>query len=663
MRQPFVINKHRIVMSTLSITNNFIDLLRTNIDDPHSPLTTTVDRSYSAHWLKDNAFDDNDDDDNETNRQIVGVLTPRLALGGNILQAGLTIAPATHGNLMQRTSTRRSAGNSVHSGYNSTNNSPSIAFPARHSKSFDQLRLSTASNGGHVEPHKNGHHNGTAAITIDGDTASVLRLEKSKSVMHKLNGQDEATRRNLNGWSNGHGKIQDSLPSSLPLPSNGSTTRAKYTVEKQQNSDSNQLAVMRSAYIIVSRNSSNQVKSKLNATIPDYRAMRPMTAMDNHHADVNEMRLASSVLDIKGTLDRSELPLSTSVPTKLEDLNRTIQLSSESLPNLSEHTIRSSASNSDAINHDGSSSNSNVSVNDTSQKGSLTLDHETDATTNGIYQRKDNRNRLNGILSDRFNHMKCETEDDWIEDKPMISLKALSPARSNIDSVTLTAVLQHTIANGHNDNMCSNSSLNVTTLDEKKLDFNLILLTPPDQFRDPPLDDDAIENFNGNDVNDLIDGYRCKSPTNGEQPAKQSNRSSPASDSHSVGTSQGDADVAGNDGCDGSDEADDDDCSLDLIKCRNRFREQITYSGQMYCDFKEFASELPYFHINDQYRAFSPNGLHLVVCVHGLDGSSADLRLVRTYLELGLPGANVEFLMSERNQGDAYSDLETMADR
>lgn len=33
-----------------------------------------------------------------------------------------------------------------------------------------------------------------------------------------------------------------------------------------------------------------------------------------------------------------------------------------------------------------------------------------------------------------------------------------------------------------------------------------------------------------------------------------------------------------------------------------------------------------------------------------LTGNSADLRLVKTYLELGLPGARIDFLMSERNQ-------------
>ncbi|KAJ8966763.1 hypothetical protein NQ317_016974 [Molorchus minor] len=72
---------------------------------------------------------------------------------------------------------------------------------------------------------------------------------------------------------------------------------------------------------------------------------------------------------------------------------------------------------------------------------------------------------------------------------------------------------------------------------------------------------------------------------------------------------------------------------------------------------------IPYFHIGDEFRIFSPEGLHLVVCVHGLDGNSADLRLVKTYLELGLSGAYLDFLMSERNQGDTFSDFDTMTDR
>ena len=50
--------------------------------------------------------------------------------------------------------------------------------------------------------------------------------------------------------------------------------------------------------------------------------------------------------------------------------------------------------------------------------------------------------------------------------------------------------------------------------------------------------------------------------------------------------------------------------------------------------------------------------VHLIVCVHGLEGNSGDLRLVRTYLELALPGARMDFLMSEQNQ--TFDDLETI---
>ncbi|CAB3384814.1 Hypothetical predicted protein [Cloeon dipterum] len=108
---------------------------------------------------------------------------------------------------------------------------------------------------------------------------------------------------------------------------------------------------------------------------------------------------------------------------------------------------------------------------------------------------------------------------------------------------------------------------------------------------------------------------------------------------------------------------------LNFLKYKEDFKRQMNFSGMLcssimdHSDFPTLASTLPYFHISDEYRIFSPDGLHLVVCVHGLDGNSADLRLVKTYLEMGLPGANLEFLMSERNQGDTFSDFDTMTDK
>ncbi|XP_032677591.1 uncharacterized protein LOC116847086 isoform X2 [Odontomachus brunneus] len=139
---------------------------------------------------------------------------------------------------------------------------------------------------------------------------------------------------------------------------------------------------------------------------------------------------------------------------------------------------------------------------------------------------------------------------------------------------------------------------------------------------------------------------------------------------------------------------------INFKKCKEEFKRQMSFSGRIYrerkeaqlrlhkrahsfgygdflnsssvhplrsnvplSDYPSLASTLPYFHISDEYRLFSPEGAHLIICVHGLDGNAADLRLVKTYLELGLPGAHLDFLMSERNQGDTFSDFDTMTDR
>lgn len=51
------------------------------------------------------------------------------------------------------------------------------------------------------------------------------------------------------------------------------------------------------------------------------------------------------------------------------------------------------------------------------------------------------------------------------------------------------------------------------------------------------------------------------------------------------------------------------------------------------------------------FNFFVPKNIHVLFYVFLISaGNSADLRLVKTYLELGLPGARIDFLMSERNQ-------------
>ncbi|XP_022236506.1 protein FAM135A-like, partial [Limulus polyphemus] len=100
-----------------------------------------------------------------------------------------------------------------------------------------------------------------------------------------------------------------------------------------------------------------------------------------------------------------------------------------------------------------------------------------------------------------------------------------------------------------------------------------------------------------------------------------------------------------------------------FVKAKEEFRQHLNQPWLWYSDFPTYASDVPYFQCDHDLKAFSTEGIHLVVCVHGLDGNSADLRLFRTYLELGLPNVNFEFLMSERNQGETFGDFEVMTDR
>ncbi|KAM3932040.1 protein FAM135A isoform 2-T3 [Leptodactylus fuscus] len=88
---------------------------------------------------------------------------------------------------------------------------------------------------------------------------------------------------------------------------------------------------------------------------------------------------------------------------------------------------------------------------------------------------------------------------------------------------------------------------------------------------------------------------------------------------------------------------------------------QLRLPGFLYSDVPHLASTVPYFSMEEDDN--SDEGIHLIVCVHGLDGNSADLRLVRTYIELGLPGGRKDFLMSERNQNDTFADFDSMTDR
>lgn len=276
-------------------------------------------------------------------------------------------------------------------------------------------------------------------------------------------------------------------------------------------------------------------------------------------------------------------------------------------------------------------------------------------TNNGDYHQNNHRKHVYQKSLD-IETIKCEQEEDWFEIKPL-------PDRHLCVQKGLAFQTEKIIG----------PSIRIPTKnfnEKSKSDFNLNLLTPPDQFRDPPCEPKHIDSSEANSpVHDFDDEPVYEHRT---MKKSQSNRdlSYPNDFSQTFGAfdmvEAASIDIADETNVNENGQNGQANVTLPLMefeKCRIEFRKQIKYSGQMYSDFTKFASELPYFHLNDEYRALSPNGMHLIVCVHGLDGNSADLRLVRTYLELGLPGANLEFLMSERNQGDTFSDFETMTDR
>jgi hypothetical protein len=85
----------------------------------------------------------------------------------------------------------------------------------------------------------------------------------------------------------------------------------------------------------------------------------------------------------------------------------------------------------------------------------------------------------------------------------------------------------------------------------------------------------------------------------------------------------------------------------------------LKYSNLIfYSDFSSVISPIPYFY--QETIPFDSNGVHLVICIHGLDGNSGDLRLVKTYLELCLPSCRLDFLMSSSNHSSTFDDIDIM---
>jgi len=100
---------------------------------------------------------------------------------------------------------------------------------------------------------------------------------------------------------------------------------------------------------------------------------------------------------------------------------------------------------------------------------------------------------------------------------------------------------------------------------------------------------------------------------------------------------------------------------VNYLGYREEFKSLTSFPGALYSDRNNLGHAFPYFtKLPESLAIESPKSNHLVVCVHGLDGNSADLRLVKTYLEMALPSSNLEFLMSEINQMDTFLSFEDM---
>ncbi|CAF3733453.1 unnamed protein product [Rotaria magnacalcarata] len=93
-------------------------------------------------------------------------------------------------------------------------------------------------------------------------------------------------------------------------------------------------------------------------------------------------------------------------------------------------------------------------------------------------------------------------------------------------------------------------------------------------------------------------------------------------------------------------------------KIKQIISSKYSSSLMFYSDFSILVSNIPYFY--QQLQPFDNNGVHLVVCVHGLDGNSGDLRLVKTYLELCLSTCRLDFLMSSANHSSTFDDIDIM---
>ncbi|KAH7728549.1 hypothetical protein AAVH_03860 [Aphelenchoides avenae] len=105
---------------------------------------------------------------------------------------------------------------------------------------------------------------------------------------------------------------------------------------------------------------------------------------------------------------------------------------------------------------------------------------------------------------------------------------------------------------------------------------------------------------------------------------------------------------------------------LCYIQAKEVFKERlynVGFRGYVYSDLARVSGRRPLFSkaTASAVDARGSSKLHLIVFVHGLEGTAEDLAVYRNYLRVTMPDANLEFLLSEANQTETWSDLGRLA--
>ncbi|KAI1731100.1 putative serine esterase (DUF676) domain-containing protein [Ditylenchus destructor] len=107
---------------------------------------------------------------------------------------------------------------------------------------------------------------------------------------------------------------------------------------------------------------------------------------------------------------------------------------------------------------------------------------------------------------------------------------------------------------------------------------------------------------------------------------------------------------------------------MEFVRRKESFKihliQQMAYKGYLYSDLASVENHfVPLSRLTKlAIEQRCVQDVHLVIFVHGLEGTCEDLTAYRNYLRITLPDCNLSFLLSEVNQTETWSDLRRMAE-